>query len=211
MHFSNSFFTWGMWRLPLGKKKIKFVLQLQRVTVGKLDPSQLFTQKTLKNRGDGWIQSVHTQPDFLWASCWNKPIWLNGIQLWRVQSILIPPSACTLCSDDKFQSVAWGIYFHSTSLLPRLRKKASSPSLPVTLEVLHLLYIWWNSMQQWKFTRCCRKKQGKVKAQPRNKKWVLFACTFIDFWQPCYFQGQQKGKEFQSLNGWVIYCPLLFN
>lgn len=160
----------------------------------------------------GWVNSICAYAaDFLWASCWNKPVGLNGIHLRRMQCILIPPSACTLCSDDKFQSVAWGIYFHSTSLFPRLRSKASSPSLPVTLEVLHLLYIWWNSMRQWKFTRCCRKKQGKVKAQPRNKKWVLFACTFIDFWQPCYFQGQQKGKEFQSLNGWVIYYPLLFN
>lgn len=112
-----------------------------------------------------------------------------------------------LCRDDKFRSVAWGIYFHSTSLLPRLRNKASGPSLPVTLEVLHLWYIWWNSMRQWKFTRCCRKKQGKVKAQPRKIKWVLFACTFIDFWQPCYSREQQKGKEFRSLNGWVIYYP----
>lgn len=211
MHFINSFFIWGTWCLPLGTKKTKFALLGQRATVRKLAPSQQFIQKNLKNCGDGWIKSVHMQSEFLWAPCWKKPIALNRIQLGRVECILIPPPARTLCSNDKFQSVAWGIYFHSTSLLPRLRNKASSPSLPVILEVLHLLYTWWNSMRQWKFTRCCRKKQGKVKAQPRNKKWVLFACTFIDFWEPRYFQGQQKGKEFQSLNGWVIYYPLLFN
>lgn len=158
MHFLNSFFVWGMWCLPLGTKKTKFALQMQRVIVRKLDPSQQFVQKNPKNCGVGRIKSVHMQSEFLWTLGWNKPIALNGIQPGRVECTLIPPPAHTLCSDDKFQSVAWGIYFHSTSLLPRLRNKASSPPLPVTLEVLHLLYIWWNSMRQWKFTRCCRKK-----------------------------------------------------
>lgn len=186
---------WDMWCLPLGTKKTKFALQMRRVTVRKMDPSQLFIQKALKICGDGWIQSVHMQSDFLWASCWKKPIGLNGIQPGRVECILIPPSACTLCSDDKFQPVAWGIYFHSTSLLPRLRNKESSPSLPVTLEVLHLLYIWWNSMRQWKFTRCCRKKQGKVKAQSRNKKMSTVCMYFYWFLTAMLFSGTTEGKR----------------
>jgi len=95
---------------------------------------------------------VHIELDFLWAHCWDKPVALNGIQPGKVERILIPPHARPFCRDDRFLSVVWGIYFHSTSLLPRLRNKAAGPSLPVTLEVLHLLYIWWNSMQQWKFT-----------------------------------------------------------
>lgn len=101
--------------------------------------------KRKKKRGEGWIKSVHIESDFLWAHCWEKPIALNRVWLVKAECTLILPHACILCRDDKFQSIAWRIYFHGTSLLPRLRNKATGPSLPVTLEVLHLLYIWWNS------------------------------------------------------------------
>lgn len=194
--FINSFFIRDMWCLPLGKKEAKFALLMRRTAARNMAPCQQFMQEP--SSGEGCIKSVCTELT-LRAHSWDVPIAFSEIHLRDWDAALSQPCTHLMqtwqISTDQMRDLLSRHLFTVWA-----EEGGIGPPLPAAPWLLCLSGAQQNHTWQWKFTGCCGKKQGKVKAQPRK---ISAVCTcFYRSLTAVVFSGTTEGKII-SVCEWV--------